>query len=305
LLAIILENLDTSIGTIEDVEKFLNVPVLGIIPRIDAEVKRRQLPGNPKEQKGLANRSKLIVYHTTKSPFVEAYHTLRTNLKFLLPKSKGNIIAFSSAGIGEGKTLSACNFALAAAQSGIKTLLVESDLRMPSVHRIFGLPRDPGFSDCLIGTKQWSQILRGTTDFLMGGMNMEKILQSPGIENLNLITSGPIPPNPVDLFNAANVGKIFAEMAEQYELVILDCPPILLFADTLILGTNISGTVIVYRVGKMARGALKRAKDQLTNVKAKVFGVVLNDITSSDMEPHYGYYYSSKYYSSDVEAQGK
>jgi tyrosine-protein kinase Etk/Wzc len=298
ILAIVIENLDTSIGTIEDVEKYLAIPVLGVIPRINIDPHSRATVSGRKGDRSHLLRSKLIVYHASKSPFVEAYHTLRTNLKFTLPKPRGNIIAFSSAGIGEGKSLTTSNFALAAAQSGIKTLLVESDLRLPSLHKIFGLPRDPGFSDCLIGTRPWTSVLRGTTDFLMSSMGMEKILQAPGIENLSVITSGQIPPNPIDLFNAAQIGTIFGEMAEQYDLIILDCPPILLFADTLILGTYASGVAIVYRVGKMARGALKRAKDQLVNVKVKPLGVVLNDLTSSDMEPHYGYYYySSKYYS--------
>jgi tyrosine-protein kinase Etk/Wzc len=300
ILAIVIENLDTSIGTIEDVEKYLSVPVLGVVPRVEPDSHTRaMLPPARKGDKSSLLRSKLIVYHSNKSPFVESYHTLRTNLKFTLPKARGNIIAITSAGIGEGKTLTAANFGLAAAQSGIKTLLVEADLRMPSVHKVFGLPRDPGFSDCLIGTRKWTSVVRGTTDFLMSGMGMEKILQSPGIENLHLVTSGPIPPNPIDLFNAAQIGTVFSEMSEQYDLVILDCPPVLLFADTLILGTFASGTVFIYRVGKMARGALKRAKDQLTNLKVNVLGVVLNDITSSDLEPHYGYYYySNKYYSS-------
>lgn len=305
LLALIVENFDTSIGTIEDVEKYLNIPVLGIIPHIELERKEKSTwtPRSKKENKTTSLRSRLIVNHSTKSPFVEAYHTLRTNLKFMLPKDKTNVISFSSAGIGEGKTLTASNFALAAAQSGIKTLLVEIDLRLPTLHKIFGLTRDPGFSDCLIGTKKWNEVLRGTTDFIMSELTMEKILKYPGIENLRLITSGPIPPNPVDLFSSANISKIIQEMASQFDLVLLDCPPVLLFADTLIVGNYTSGVIMVYRVGKMARSALKRAKDQLTNVKVPVLGVVLNDITASDMEPHYSYYSSYKYYSKDKDSQ--
>jgi tyrosine-protein kinase Etk/Wzc len=305
LFAIIVENLDTSIGTIEDVEKYLGVPVLGIVPHIEPEIRDRKSLFSFKEQgsKAESARSKLIIYQTMKSPFVEAYHTLRTNLAFAVPRTgTGKVIAFSSAGIGEGKTLTASNFAIAAAQSGIKTLLVETDLRLPAVHRIFGIKRDPGFSDCLIGTRKWTDVMRGTTDFLMSAVSMDKILQSPGIENLRVITSGPIPPNPVDLFNSLELKKIFSEMTRQFELVVLDCPPILLFADALITGTNTSGVIIVYRVGKMARGALKRAKDQLTNVKIPVLGVIVNDITASDMEPHYGYYYSSRYYSKNPES---
>ncbi|MFH1367762.1 MAG: polysaccharide biosynthesis tyrosine autokinase [Elusimicrobiota bacterium] len=304
VLALLIENMDTSIGTIEDVEKFLSLPVLGIIPHIEPDAKFKTLlekSAGRTEQKVINLRSKLIVYHTVKSPFVEAYHTLRTNLKFALPKEKGNILAFVSAGISEGKTISAANYALAAAQSGIKTLLIEADLRRPTIHRIFGLPRDPGFSDCLIGMKRWTEVTRGMTDFVMSELSAEVIIQYPGIENLGIITSGPIPPNPIDMFNSPELQKIVFEMKEQYDLIVLDCPPVLLFADSLILGTIATGTIIVYQVGRMARGALKRAKDTMLNVKVPVLGVILNDITAIEMEPHYGYYHNYKYYTSPEE----
>jgi Mrp family chromosome partitioning ATPase/ElaB/YqjD/DUF883 family membrane-anchored ribosome-binding protein len=300
ILALVFENLDTSIGTIEDVEKYLNLPVLGIIPHIEPQ----QVKYSDKHTgKLLQIQSKLIVHHPPKSPFAEAYHTLRTNLRFALQnKDKSHIILFSSAGISEGKTLTASNFAVVAAESGIKTLLIETDLRIPSIHKMFGLPRDPGLSDCLIGTKHWKDVIRGTTDFLMSDIPMEKIIQSPGIENLRVITSGPIPPNPIDLFNGPAMPSIFEELSREYSLIILDCPPILLFADTMIIGTYVTGSIIIYRAGKIARGALKRAKDQLANVKVPILGVVLNDIHASDMEPHYGYNYTNRYYTKNPES---
>lgn len=302
VLALLIENMDTSIGTIEDVEKFISLPVLGIIPHIESEPKFKNLLDKMQktsDSKTIGLRSKLIVFHSSKSPFTEAYHTLRTNLKFAMPKAKGNIIAFVSSGISEGKTISAANFALASAQSGLKTLLVEADLRRPSIHKIFGLTRDPGYSDCLIGTKKWRDVARGTTDFLMSELSTEAVLQYPGIENLRIITSGPLPPNPIDLFNTQDVAAMFSEMRSEFDLIILDCPPVLLFADSLILGTLTNGTIIVYQVGRMARGALKRAKDQLTNVKVPVIGLILNDIKALEMEPQYGYYHSYKYYSQE------
>jgi len=122
---------------------------------------------------------------------VEAYHTLRTNLKLTLLKDKSNVVAFTSAGIGEGKTISASNFALAAAQSGLKTLLVEADLR-PAVHtQVIRYSQGPGFSDCLIGVKKWKETLRGTTDIIMSELSADIILHYPGIENLRIMTSGP------------------------------------------------------------------------------------------------------------------
>jgi capsular exopolysaccharide synthesis family protein len=185
--------------------------------------------------------------------------------------------------------------------------LVESDLRLPSLHKIFGLPHDPGFSDCLVGTRKWTEVVRGTTDFLMSELAMDKVLHVPGIENLSIITSGPIPPNPIDLFNSPEIGNIFKEMSQQYDLVILDCPPILLFADALLMGGYSTGLIIVYRVNRIARNVLKRAKDQLQNVKVKVLGLVLNNVKTSEMGSYYGYvyYYSYKYYSKDTPREKK
>ena len=307
VFALGIENLDTSIGTIEDVEKYLDLPVIGIIPHIDTEPKLKTLygKGSNRDQKINLIRSKLIVFQSSKSPFVEAYHTLMTNMKFV--KGDGGsagkkVILFTSAGIGEGKTITSSNFGLAAAQSGLKTIIVEADLRRPSLHWIFGLQRGPGFSDCIIGSKNWRNSTKGITDFIMSDMGADRILHYPGIENLSLLTSGHISPNPIDMLNSPETAKILRELSEAYDLVILDCPPVLLFADALILGNLASGSVIVYQVGRMARRALKRAKDQLVNVKAPVLGTVLNNVKTTEIGSYYGYgyYYSYKYYSKDV-----
>jgi len=308
VFALAIENLDTSIGTIEDVEKYLELPVLGIVPHIDIDNKLQALYAGKSSSRGQKInqiRSKLVVYQDPKSPFVEAYHTLMTNMKFVKGdngKLGGKTILFTSAGIGEGKTITSSNFALAAAQSGLKTIIVEADLRRPSLHWIFGLSRGPGFSDCIIGQKNWRDVIKGTTDFIMSDMGSDKILHYPGIENLSLLTSGNITPNPIDMLNSPDTIKILKEMSEVYDLVILDCPPVLLFADALILGSHASGSIIVYQVGRMARRALKRAKDQMTNVKAPVIGIVLNNVRTTEIGSYYGYgyQYSYKYYSKDV-----
>lgn len=311
VFALLFENLDTSIGTIEDVEKYMDLPVLGIIPHVELDARQKNIVAHAatKEQKISMLRSKLIVYHSGKSPFVESYHTLRTNLKFSFKDqqpSQGTVISFTSAGIGEGKTITASNFALAAAQSGIKTLLIEADLRRPSLHWLFGVNRAPGLSDCILGTRTWESVIKGTTDFLMGSLGTDKILQYTGIENLSLMTSGPIVQNPLDLLNSPETTRIIAELSKKFELVIIDCPPVLLFADALVMGSRATGTIIVYQVGRMARRALKRAKDQLVNIKAPVAGIILNNVKTSEMGAYYGYgyYYSYKYYAKDSQLKG-
>jgi len=146
VLAIFLENMDTSIGTIEDVEQYLGIPVLGIIPHENPT----RIKTSKKDEKISAQRSLLINFHSNKSPFVEAYHTMRTNLKFTpFKESGGNVLAFTSAGVAEGKTLTSVNFSLAAAQSGTKTVLVEMDMRRPLLHKVMGIPRIPGITEAV------------------------------------------------------------------------------------------------------------------------------------------------------------
>ena len=175
-------------------------------------------------------------------------------------------------------------------------MFIELDLRRPSVHRWFGIRRVPGFTDYVVGRNALEEVLHTTTDFLLGGLEVERIVSTPGLENFAFISCGNIPPNPVDLLSSSSTIETLNELKEKYELVVLDTPPVLLFADALILSKYATYVVLVYRVGRIARGALKRAKDMLTSIKANIVGVVLNDIRAEEMEPRYGYYYAYKYY---------
>lgn len=306
--AFVQESLDTSIGTIEDVEAYLSVPVLGVIPHIEMATQektwfselREHLPRTLR-RRGKMNiedlREALLVNHSATSPLAEAYHTLRVNLKFATLKTRGNTFLLTSAGPMEGKTLTACNFAIASSAAGVRTLLMDGDLRRPAISKYFGTSREPGLSDILIGNLPWHRALRGTTDFLVGELGMERLLKVHGIENLKIIPSGHLPPNPIDVLSSPEMGNLMEEVKDSFELVIMDCPPVMTVADATILGTKMAGVVLVYQVGRMARGALKRSREQLEAAGAKVFGVVLNDIQVAEMKPLYGYYYSYKYYS--------
>lgn len=299
IFAFVIEHLDTSIATIEEVETFLGLPVVGIIPHIDVVYRK---PWNLFQQKESLEetKKKLVIYHSPKSPYVETYHTLRTNIKFSQEQTETKgIILFTSSGVGEGKTLTAVNFSLASALAGIKTLFIELDLRRPFVHRMFGLNRVPGFTDLVIGKKSLEDVVHTTTDFLLGGLDVERIVSTPGFENFSFMSCGNIPPNPVDILSSEEAIETFKDLKKQYELVVVDTPPVLLFADALILSKMVDIVVMVYRVGRIARGALRRAKEQLVSVKANLAGMVLNDIRAEEMEPRYGYYYAYKYYSRD------
>ena len=293
VLVFLLENLDVSISTIEDIESFLKLPVLGLIPHILSEKHMDNWLTQifKKERYTVeAFRSVLILNRKYASGIIEAYHTLRTNIMSHLNTHGSISLVFSSAGAAEGKTLTAVNFALASAHSGLKTLLIDADMRRPSVHQIFGSRKEPGLSDVLAGKADWRESVLESADFMMGGLDFDSLMRFHGIENLKILNSGTTPGNIVDILDPSNWGTLMEELKAEFDVVIFDAPPVLLFVDTAILAAQADGVVMVYKAGKIARGALKRAKDQITGVNARMIGVVLNGVRASEMGPQYGYY---------------
>ena len=202
VLAFIRETLDTSIGTIEDVEAYLGVPVLGVVPHIDSrETVQRILERRPAlaqiDPEALLSHSLLITHFDPKSPVAEAYRTLRTNIQFARMERSGKVLVVSSPTLQEGKTTTIVNLALTMAQSGQKTLLVGANMRRPSIHRFFGIEREPGLSNILVGSAQWRDCIRTVADILMGRFEMEDIMAAPGLDNLHIIEAGPDPGQPV------------------------------------------------------------------------------------------------------------
>lgn len=289
----LLENLDVSISTIEEIENFIKLPVLGIIPNIASEKRIDNILTDifRKERFGLdAFRSVLLFNRKYASSVIESYHTLRANIISNLAQKGPISIVISSSGAAEGKTLTAINFALASAHSGLKTLLIDADMRRPVIHQIFGLPKQPGLSDLLVGKVDYRETLRENVDFITGGLNSSHVIKFQGIENLKIITCGTSPANVVDLLDNADWEKFISFAKAEFDIVVLDAPPVLLFIDSVILAKKTDGAVLVYKAGKIARGALKRAKDQINGVDAKMIGVVLNGVRASEMGPKYGYY---------------
>ncbi len=299
VIAFIFETMDTSIGTIEDVESFLGVPVLGVIPFIRLEEIEETLVSKEGLGEGgvMPERyTRLITHFAPKSTLSESFRALRTGVKFLCLEKGVKTILFSSSSAGEGKSTAAVNLAIAFAQIGSKTLLVDADMRKPVISKFFGIEREPGLSDVILGNYDWKDIVRTVTDIMMGKLSMEEIMLTPGFDNLHIVTSGNIPPNPSEIINSQRMTEFINQVKAIYDVVIFDTTPILPATDALILGSKVDGSIILYRVGKIARGALKRAKTQMDNIKANVLGVVLNGLkpeVSADYQ-HYGYY---KYYS--------
>src|SRR4029453_13585972 len=239
VLAFVQETLDTSIGTIEDVESYLEVPVLGIVPHIDPrETMQRLIQRRPALGQGdpvaLESHALLITHFDPKSPVAEAYRTLRTNVQFARLERGGKVLVVTSPTLQEGKTTTIVNLARTMAQSGQRTLLVGPNLRRPSIHRFFGIEREPGLSDILIGHARWRDCIRTVADILMGRFEMEDIMAAPGLDNLPIIEAGPIPANPSELLSTSAMSDFLRAVAAEYDVVLVDPPPVLPVTDSAI-----------------------------------------------------------------------
>ncbi|MCD6307957.1 MAG: AAA family ATPase [Candidatus Latescibacteria bacterium] len=303
--AFIFETLDTSIGTIEDVETFLGVPVVGLIPQISADVinSNRYTPdGESKRSYEITNeQAMMIIHYAPKSVLAESYRSLRTNIQFISYEREASVLLFTSTSPQEGKSTSIINLALTMAQSGNSVLLIDGDLRRPSVDQLFGIERERGLSEILLGKRHWKECVKTVTDIITGSIGMSEIILEPGIDNLHIITCGSIPPNPSELLSSESTDEFIADVRKEYDIVLFDCAPTLPATDSAVLGRKVDGVVFVYAVGKVSRGSLKRAKNQLDQVKATVIGVVLNGIKSELSADFQDYKYKDYYYSYDEE----
>lgn len=301
VLAFVLETLDTSIGTIEDVENYLGVPVLGVIPHIDStEIVARLVERRPAlasaDPDALRGHALLVSHFDPKSPVAEAFRSLRTRLSFATMERPGKLFVLTSPTLQEGKTTTLVNLAITFAQAGQKTLLVGANLRRPSIHKFFGIERDPGLTDILLGNARWEDCLRTVADILMGRFEMEDIMHAPGLDNLHILESGPIPPNPSELLATPQMAQFLRQARQQYDIVLIDAPPVLPVTDSALLAAQVDGVILVYQAGKVGRLALKRAKVQLESAQAKVWGVVLNDLRPEIMGyAPYAHYYTHYY----------
>ena len=299
MLAFLAEVFDTSMGTIEDVEELLKVPVLGVIPQLEGEGRKA---GRPERADGPRSRSgDLVTHFEPKSQAAESFRALRTNLQFLRLESKGQLFLITSSFVQEGKTLNVVNLALCMAQAGNRVLLVDADLRKPSIHRVFGLAREPGITDCVLGNYHWREVVGSISDIMLGDFAIEDILKTPGMDTLHILTAGTKPPNPTEILSSVRFREFLKEARQHYDFIFVDAPPILPVADATEIAPLMDGVFLVYTVGRIGRGVLKRAKSNLDNVDAKVMGIVLNNV-KPEAGPDYFRYHSHYYYGPDHEA---
>jgi len=279
--AFVVESLDTSIGSIEDVEEYLGLSVIGVVPHIDFEATRRDIM---KVNPALANDptlegfGSLVTQFAPQSPVAEAFRALRTNLEFSRIGKAGRTFLFTSASPSEGKSTTVANLGVAMAQMGKKTLIWDCDLRSPAINRLFGVPREPGFTHVALGMARLDDVLHRFSDVFLGRIDMRSMLSSAGLENLHILTAGALPPNPSELLGSPLLNDFIVEVASRFDVILIDAPPVLPVTDAVILSTRVDGVVLVYQTGRIGRAVLKRAKSHLDNVRAAIRGIVLNDI---------------------------
>jgi len=305
IAAFIVETFDTSLGAIEDVEETLKTHVLGVIPQADAkevyEDFKQKLPEGLAELTP-AQMVNLVVHYAPKSMMAESFRGLRTNLQFNDATNGTKAIAVTSAAPQEGKTIVSVNLAITMAQAGLRTLLIGADMRKPMIARAFGVEQTPGLSEILLGNCPWRDAVQTVTDLLVGRMSLDEVMMTPGLDNLHLIPAGSIPPNPAELVESKRLREFIEEARSEYDIILLDAPPILSTADAAILSSKMDGVLLVYRVGSVSRGLLKRATAQLEQVNCRLLGVILNGM-KPEVSPDFQNFKYYKYYSPGEEGR--
>lgn len=285
--AVLRDRMNTVINGRSELERLLQVPGLATIPPIHVAQGRfralRRLQRSPSANRnGAAKHAvELVTVTRAQSLVAEAYRTLRTNLIFSRPTQMLQRVVVTSSAPGEGKTTTAANLAAAFAQHGLRVLLVDCDLRKGRLHAMFGVPREPGLTHLVLGYSTPEQAIRATP-----------------VEGLFVLTSGTLPPNPSELLGSPQMRETLARLDGQFDVVILDTPPLTAAADAAILGTGADGVLFVVRAGQTERGAARQSIQQLVKLGARVLGAVIND--PDDVVARYEENYSTEYYGSEA-----
>lgn len=284
-LAFFLEYLDNTIKTVEDVSRYAQLPALSVIPAVAASAHRKLSAKSKKALGAAAGASSLpmkaeqLVSLDTRSSAAEAYRVLRTSVLLSAAGQPPKTILITSGQPGEGKTTTAINTAISLSQLGASVLIIDCDLRRPTTHKVLGVDHIQGLS----------------TYLSRNNVTLDEVIQKLPIANLSLLPCGPIPPNPAELIISERMKEMLRELSERYDHIIIDSPPLINVTDPVILSTMVDGVILVVHGGKSTRDIVRRARQELSSVGAKVFGVVLNNV---DLRREgYDNYYYARYYS--------
>lgn len=273
-LAILLDLIDNTLKSQEDIENVLGANFLGLLPLIEGDKGGGAAAKDRAASLALTRERDLHVVHNPKSAMAECARFIRTNLLFMSPDKPLKTIVVTSPGPAEGKTTTAVSVAVTMAQAGNRTLLVDTDMRRPRLHRVFDL-----------------DVERGLSSVIVNEATLEQAIQKTQIPSLDVLPCGPLPPNPAELLHAERFHEVLGELAARYDRVIFDAPPVGPVTDPVVLGAQVDGVVLVVKCEKTTKDMAKQAVRALGDAKARLLGVVLNDVDVNEKR------YSRVYYS--------
>ncbi len=279
-LVFLLHFMDNTVKTQEGIEHLVGLPYLGLLPSIASERKRKRRKGEPKPAPaadGIPASADLFQWQNPKSQVAEHCRSIRTNLLFMSPEKPLKVLLITSSMPQEGKTTVALNVAISMAQSGERTLIVDTDMRRPRVHKALGITAKKGVSAVLVGEEVVDDM----------------VVETP-VPNLFCLPCGATPPNPSELLHTRRFRELVTELMDKYDKVVFDSPPVGAVTDPVILSKAVDGTILVVKSGVTARQLLQKTGRVLQDVNANVLGVVLNDINPERRT--YGGYYHYYYY---------
>ena len=284
VIVFVLEFVDNTVKTIDEIEKY-DKNVIGVIPAIGKvntqgffhRILQNKTFTSLGGERGI--KRKIITRDNPKSPISESYRGLRTNILFANTKEMKSIL-ISSAGPGEGKTTTVANLAITFANLGKNTLLVDTDLRRPVIHSVFNVKREPGVTNYLSGQ---------TSDY-------QSLVKKSEIENLSLMTSGLIPPNPSEMLGSDKMSKLINLLEAEWDMVLFDSPPLVAVTDATMISKEIDSIILVIKAGQTDKKAFHHTMANLKNIEAPLDGIVMNAVTSKSNYGSYYYYYYHQYY---------
>jgi succinoglycan biosynthesis transport protein ExoP len=277
-LAFFFEYLDNTIKIPEDVKQHLKIPYLGLTPLFSTKNKWNQREDTSPE---------LVTFNYPKSTASESYRGIRTNIRFSSAESVPQVILITSAGPQEGKSITTANLAVTMAQADSKVIILDCDMRKPQIHKIFGIAKEHGISNLLVGTS-----------------NVRGAIIHTRIPNLDVIPSGPIPPNPSELLGSTRMARLLNALRKEYAHILIDSPPSAAVTDAVVLSKSVDGVILVISAGHTAREIVKNSVAQFGAVSSSILGAVLNGVDMSrDGYHYYQYYYY--YYGEDGDRKRK